>query len=338
MTPEILEKELKQNNLNSLYLLYGEERFLLENAVKKIKKLFGELILGINFIQINETNVNSLITDIETPAFGYAKKLIIIKNSGLFKKSKKGTEKQTSDLSNKFANYISENIEFIKESTVIVFIEDEITKNDLTAVLEKEGITCNFERLKPQEIKRRIKAICNSYKVNIDEKTLDFFIETCGTNMLSLINEIRKLIEYAGENGTITVESIKKLSIKEFEAKIFDLTDNLGKRNIKQALEILKELIYNKEPVQKILITLYNHLKKIYISKLAIEEKKDLLNVLNLKPNQTFLVTKYRRQADYFKSYELYNILKELIDLDKNYKSGLIDINVGLEAILCAYF
>ena len=40
MTPDNLEKELKQGKLNSIYLLYGEELYLLENAVKKIKKLF----------------------------------------------------------------------------------------------------------------------------------------------------------------------------------------------------------------------------------------------------------------------------------------------------------
>ena len=53
MTQVILENELKQNNLQSLYLLYGEEKYLLENVVKKIKKIFGELVLGINYIQIN---------------------------------------------------------------------------------------------------------------------------------------------------------------------------------------------------------------------------------------------------------------------------------------------
>ena len=88
MTVENLEKELKQNILQSIYLLYGEEQYLLENNLKKIKKIFGELLLGINYIQINETNVNNLISDIETPAFGYDKKLIVIKNSGLFKKEK----------------------------------------------------------------------------------------------------------------------------------------------------------------------------------------------------------------------------------------------------------
>ena len=40
MTIDNLEKELKQEKLHSIYLFYGEETYLLENAVKKIKKIF----------------------------------------------------------------------------------------------------------------------------------------------------------------------------------------------------------------------------------------------------------------------------------------------------------
>ncbi len=56
-----------------------------------------------------------------------------------------------------------------------------------------------------------------------------------------------------------------------------------------------------------------------------------------LKPNQTFLIGKYKTQADYFEETELKQMIDALIDLDANYKSGLIDLNVGLEAILCRY-
>lgn len=73
MTLDALEKELKEGKLNSIYLLYGEEIFLLESIVKKIKKQFGEMVPGINFIHIDETNVEELISDLQTPAFGYEK-------------------------------------------------------------------------------------------------------------------------------------------------------------------------------------------------------------------------------------------------------------------------
>ena len=155
--------------------------------------------------------------------------------------------------------------------------------------------------------------------------------------MQDLINEIRKLIEYAGENGKIEKEDIDKLAIKKLESIIFDLTDNLGKKEISKALEVLKNLIYAKEPIQRILITLYNHFKKLYFTKLAVKENKDIITSLKLKPNQTFLVNKYKMQAKYFKESELKEILQNLRDLDYNYKNGLIDLEVGLESILCRY-
>ena len=155
--------------------------------------------------------------------------------------------------------------------------------------------------------------------------------------MQDLINEIRKLIEYAGDGGKIKKEDIDKLSIKKLESIIFDLTDNLGKKEISKSLDVLNNLIYAKEPLQKILITLYNHFKKLYFARIALKNNKDIVTSLNLKPNQTFLVNKYKMQANYFKEKELRNILQELIDLDYNYKNGEIDLQVGLESILCRY-
>ena len=80
---------------------------------------------------------------------------------------------------------------------------------------------------------------------------------------------------------------------------------------------------------------LYNHFKKLYFVKLSEKHNKDIAESLKLKPNQMFLVSKYKKQASYFKETELRNMLKELTNLDANYKIGLIDLQTGLEAILC---
>ena len=45
MTISELEKELKSNILEGIYLLYGEETFLLESSFKKMKKIFGEQLV-----------------------------------------------------------------------------------------------------------------------------------------------------------------------------------------------------------------------------------------------------------------------------------------------------
>ena len=314
------------------------------HCVKKIKKIFGEMINGINYIQIDSNNVQEIISDIETPAFGYPTKLIIAKDTGLFQKSTRKNKKveetpkkDENKFEKKLADYIKENISTIQDGVILLFVEQDADKNALYKAIDELGIVCNFEKQKPAELAKRIKSICNAYKVNIDGQTINYFIESCGTSLADLINEIRKQIEYVGENGTITKETIDLLGIKQFESIIFDLTDNLGKKNIEESLKVLKNLIYTKEPIQKIFITLYNHFKKLYITKIAVNENLNLAESLNLKANQTFLAGKYRMQSGYFKEAELKKLLKEFIDLDYKVKNGMMDINVGVESILCRY-
>ena len=279
-----------------------------------------------------------IISDLETPSFGFDKKLIVAKNTGLFKKEgRKKAKKDDQSMKTKLLDYLQSNFEYIKDSIILIFVEEEAEKGDLLEFINKNGVVCNFEYQKTAQIQARIKAITNAYKVNIDAPTLSYFIECCGTDMQDLINEIRKLIEYVGQGGTITKDDIDKLSIKKIESIIFDLTDSLGKKNTKVAIDVLRNLILAKEPVQKILITLYGHFKKLYLVKLALKNNKDIIYALDLKPNQTFLVNKYKTQARYFKTSELKEILQSLRDLDYNYKNGLIDLQVGMESILCRY-
>ena len=147
MDISLLEKNLKEEKLNSLYLLYGEERFLLESSLNKIQKIFGEKISGINFITLDSSNVTNIISDIQTPAFGYEKKLIIVRDSDLMKKKTRGkkesgkpSKKDDNSEAKKIADYINENIEDINSTCVIVFVENEIDKNDLYKAIEKNGI------------------------------------------------------------------------------------------------------------------------------------------------------------------------------------------------------
>ena len=174
---EELEKQISLKQIEGIYLFYGEETFLLEQQVEKIKKIFGEKVKGINYILIDETNIQELISDIETPAFGFEKKLIIAKNTGIFKREGKGRSGGPSkELKEKIIEYIKENIDLINDTTIIIFIDEEVEKNSTYNVIEKLGVICNFEEQKPIQIIRRLKNICNSYKVNVNENTLQYLI------------------------------------------------------------------------------------------------------------------------------------------------------------------
>ena len=132
---------------------------------------------------------------------------------------------------------------------------------------------------------------------------------------------------------------MEKIKLPDYNHSILNLITSILKHykveTNHKSLEILDNLIYQKEPVQKILITLYGHFKKLYICAESINSNKDIVNVLKLKPNQTFLINKYKNQAKHFKVKELRKILSDFADLDYNYKVGNIDLDVGLRSVLC---
>lgn len=313
-----------------IYLLYGDDNYIKNDYLKKIKKNFGEVSLGINYIQIDENNCENIISDIETPAFGYDKKLIVAKNCNFLKKK--------NQMGEKLAEYISNND---LEDVELVVIEEEIDKTTkLYKVLQNKSNQkkvnikeCNQK--KAYEIISQIKAISSAYGVDIKENIAQYIVECVGTNMEDIINEIRKLIEFAGRGGTVTKENVDNLVIKKSESIIFDLTDSLGKKDIKESINVLHNLIYSREPSQRILIMLYNHFKKLYIVKLS--KGVNVTQNLRLRPNQMFLVTKYQNQAKYFEEEELRALLEELINLDESSKNGKIDLDVGIESVLCRY-
>lgn len=251
---------MRQKENKMIYLFFGEERYILESKVKKIKKDFGELVQGINYIQIDDTNVEELISDLETPAFGFPRKLIVAKNTGLFKKEKKTTSKskvskevketkkkksvleEKLSLPEKIANYIQTNEQELQETVELIFIEEEAEKNTLYQIIEKVGEVKEFALLKLPELVANLKKIVNAYQVSLDDNTAKYLVESCGTSMQELINELRKLIEYKGTGGNITKEDIDKLCIKQIQAVIFDLTDNLGKKETRKSVRSLSRI------------------------------------------------------------------------------------------------
>ena len=62
----------------NLYLITGDDLFERSREVEKIKKNFGELVKGINFIMLDKETIGLLNGEVTTYPFGFDKKLIIV--------------------------------------------------------------------------------------------------------------------------------------------------------------------------------------------------------------------------------------------------------------------
>lgn len=173
--------------------------------------------------------------------------MIVVKNSGLFQKETKKKVSGLKELRETLEIYIKENLEDIKENLVLIFVEDNVEKLKITKTVEEiGGAICEFEYQKPLQIEKRLEAIAKAYKVDVESGAIRDLIEVSGTSMQVLINEIRKLIEYAGEGGTITRKSVKDLAIKTLDSNIFDLTDNLREKEYRRSIKNIRRALVSK--------------------------------------------------------------------------------------------
>lgn len=329
---------------DKIFLLYGEEKYLKNIYVNRIKKCFGNLVKGLNYITLDDSSINTLIQEASTPCFGFENKLIIVTNSKLFKINRKKSaefeeeNKEEEETATSGSNE-ADVIEFLEKTqlsnTTIIFNETDVAKNKkIYKLVDKIGVVKEFNQLKDKEIIPYVIDLCSKYEVKITKDTATYFVSICSNNMEDIINELRKLIEYVGKGNEIKKEYIDMITTKSLDTVIFDLTDNLGKRNIGLCINTLDELIMQKEPLQKIYIMIYRHYKNLYLIKYALDNGIDNINEeLKLHP---FVFMKAKDQVKNYTLNELHKIYKTLMQIDIDNKSGKIDLYTGIINVMCS--
>lgn len=315
--------------MNNLYLITGEEVYERNECLEKIKKSFGELVKGINYIVLDKDNISNLENEINTYPFGFSKKLIIVK---LDKKESKEDD-ETDKKSDWLTDAIQDLLISLDESVTVLFIGDFTLKSKIYKLVEKHGKCFNFEKKKENELINWCKELFCENQIKIESQDISYLINLCGVEKQVLKNEIEKLSSFAMDSKIINKNDIDKLCIKTSDIIIFDLTDSLGSKNVKKALICLDELIQNKEPIQKIVIMIAKHFKSLLVAKIAVEKNKNVLTELNTK--SVYAANKYKEQARCFSKQELIDMIQKLAKLDVDSKIGKIDLKIGLEKIIC---
>lgn len=314
----------------NLYLITGDDLFERSREVEKIKKDFGELVKGINFIMIDKDTIGLLNGEVTTYPFGFDKKLIIVN----IVSTKSSTSDEDGNSKNDwFTDELAENILNSMDMNILVFVGDFQARSRLYKFVNQNGkcIDCSKPKNK-RDVAPWVMELVKQTGKNISMQDANYMVQICGADKLLLYNEVQKLIDYIGERIDIKKEDIESVGIRTLETIIFDLTDCLGTRNISNVLKYLEELLEQKEPLQKILIMIARHFKSLLITKFCIQENRNVSEELNTK--FPFIINKYKEQSKKFTIDELKKILVDLAELDVDSKIGKIDLKIGLELCL----
>ena len=81
-------------------------------------------------------------------------------------------------------------------------------------------------------------------KIKISSQNINFIIERCNGNRLTLKNELEKILLYTQKKSTLNIEDILKLINNNENLEISELADNCLAKNKKRTLHLLNENNY----------------------------------------------------------------------------------------------
>ncbi len=322
------------HNMNNLFLFTGEETFLLHGQINSWKDSFKKKYEGdMNLITINgqEAEIGEAIAQIEAMPFLADKRLIFIEGLPEAPKTK-NTDKVTKkdeardDELKKLADYL----EKIPETSVVVFVQSNPDKRkSLYKKIVQAGTVKEFNPLTGIALSKWVQNQVKKYNTSITAADTEYLTSLTGQNLWRIDREIQKLNAYS-EGNPITRPMIDKLVIPTIEANIFHLTDALGAKDHRKAIQNLHRSMSAGENLRQVFYMIVRQFRLFlqisgYLANYPSTNSANVASSLKIHP---FVARNTVSQLKHFNISELKTAYQRLLEIDIALKTSGIRITV----------
>lgn len=308
-----------------LYLLYGTEKYLIEQEINKILNTNSIDKINISNYDLEECNFKDIIDDAQTMSMFGDKKAIIVDNSYIFT----GKIVKTDNNPDLFLEYFNT----INPDTVLIFNVNH-EKLDERKKIVKEIKKIGTVKLldKSNNLNSIVKSMFVDYEIS--NADINLLIDRVGNNLEILSQEVNKIITYKNDDKKINRDDIINLTSKNIDIDIFNFIDTLINKNKENAIETYYEMLKSGEEPIKIIVILANQFRIMYQAKELYKRGysgNDIAQILGIHPYRIKLALE---KVNGYNSSILLDYLSKLADLDYDIKVGNVDSSLGLEMFI----
>ena len=300
-----------------IYLLYGEEYFLLKEKIEEIKsKTNVDNIISIDF---DYSNIQNILNEVCYIDLFNSKKLLIVSNF-TFKKLKEEDEKALI----KYFDNLNDNVIIFKCIDKSLDLRKNIVKK-----FNSVAKVSYLKKLDRFELFNHLKEMFKKEKYKISDELIKKIINDCGYNNYSennnyIFDEINKLMMYTLMEKEINSKDIDDVILKNTDNEIFNLINAVTRRDIEATFDefkIIKEL--DIEPTI-ILTSIAKQFRTLLQIKILNSEmgNDSIAKKLGLNPYAVEIISK---NINLYTIDNLVDILDKIFYADEKMKSENID-------------
>ena len=275
---EELRAALQSGGPANVYIFFGEETYLMQQAVEQLRAL----LVPAGFEEFNYhrltgkgLTVQELTEAVEAMPMMSQSTFVTVTDMDVFKLD----EAQRTALVSLLEDF--------PEYCTLVFLYRQLPyKKDgklkkLTAAVAAHTTEIEFAPQGRQKLQKWVRRRFAAFDKELDDNAIDHLLFTCGSLMDGLVPEINKIAAYA-KGKRVTVADIDAVADPVLDARIFDMTNAVTARDYDRAAAVLAELLRMQTEPIAILAVLGRELRQLYTARLALDGKKDAVWVKEL--------------------------------------------------------
>ncbi len=235
-------------------------------------------------------------------------------------------------------NDLSAVLEFVKSprgETPFVLLAD--SDKNLSAPLKKalpKGAIYKLAKTSANKIRDAVMKRCSQAGVEIKPDAVKFFIGQCGDDAAAAQRELEKLLLWAEDGQTVTLDDCRRLIETEDDESVWELTNAAGQKKTRDALHLLNQLLDQGDHPIKIMAALSNHFRLLYACRALKADgiKQDQWAKRLGKP--PWMIDRAARQANQFSLNAMQDAVRLLQQADADGKGGKSDEFLVVERLV----
>ncbi len=258
-------RRLKSEGPQRLYLLWGPEDYLREYYLSELKQLCvpeGEDSFSYKRLEGPEIDLQELGAAIDAIPFLSDRSLVELRGVDLNRM--------------KDGDALQKRLEDIPDYCTVVFVQSASFEPDgrlkLIKFLRENARDLKFSEQSQDALVKWIAKRFAAYGKRVELEAAQHLIFISGDLMSRLIPEIEKVAAYA-KNDPVAVSDVDAVAHHLPEAVVFEMTDHLARREYNAALEVLDELLSDKNnEIIPMLAVIGGQFRRLYAARLAAEK------------------------------------------------------------------
>ena len=317
-------QSIRTKELQSIYLVIGSEMFLQEQVRAAFLERFSVGKDDLNFasFDMEKDPLDMVIQEAQSLPFFGDQRLLFVERP-FFLTAEKKSNVPEHDLDD-FLTYIKDPL----ESSVMVIFAD-VDKLDerkkITKQLKKAAVVIDVAPMKEADVRQYLQQSLANDGIEMSREAFDLFLRLTDLQLSKAMQELQKLRLYAGNGNKITKEIVLQLIPKTLEHNVFELTSDVLKGNVSNALRLYDDLLLQGEETIKINAILISQVRLLLQAAILMKigyQQANIAETLGIHPYRVKLAM---QQARGFGEKQLAALYSELIENDYLVKSGQMD-------------